>query len=67
MNKLIEIYKHFGNNFTGSWLVYGGGCLMQRQYIVNSGSLMQVELSKRWLIQQVQLYCFYVPDNTMQK
>ena len=24
----------FGNNSTGCWLGYGGGCLMQRQYIV---------------------------------
>ena len=31
---LIESNKHFGNNFTGCWLGYGGGCLMQRQYIV---------------------------------
>ena len=53
---------HFGNNFTGCWLAYGGGCLMQRQYIVKmignvqTVSLMQVELLYRWLIQQVQLY-----------
>ena len=25
---------HFGNNSTGCWLIYGGGCLIQRQYIV---------------------------------
>ena len=25
---------HFGNNSTGCWLVYGGGCLIQRHYIV---------------------------------
>ena len=31
---LIESNKHFGNNSTGCWLGYGGGCLMQRQYIV---------------------------------
>ena len=30
---LIESKKHFGNNSTGCWLGYGGGCLMQRQYI----------------------------------
>ena len=50
------------NDFTGCWLVYGDGCLMQRQYIVKmigdvqNGSLMQVKLLLRWLIQQVQLY-----------
>ena len=53
---------HFGNNSTGCWLVYGGGCLMQGQYIVignvQTVSLMQVELLYRWLIQQVQLYAF---------
>ena len=25
---------HFGNNSTGYWLGYGGGFLMQKQYIV---------------------------------
>ena len=56
---------HFGNNSTGCWLVYGGGCLMQRQYIVKmignvqTVSLMWVELLYRWLIQQVQLYLFF--------
>ena len=58
----IESNKHFGNNSTGCWLGYGGGCLMQRQYIVkiiwnvsdwlsySGGALI------RCLIQQVQLY-----------
>ena len=52
---------HFGNNSTGCWLFYGGGCLMQRQFIVKmignvqTVSLMQVELLYRWLIQQVKL------------
>ena len=31
---LIESNKYFGNNFTGCWLGYGGGGLMQRHYIV---------------------------------
>ena len=29
---LIKSYTHFGNDLTGCWLVYGGGCFMQRQY-----------------------------------
>ena len=31
---LIESNKHFGNTSTGCWLCYGGGYLIQRQYIV---------------------------------
>ena len=27
------MYECFENSFTGCWLVYEGGCLMQRQYI----------------------------------
>ena len=27
-------HKHIGKNSTGCWLGYGGGCLMQRQYLV---------------------------------
>ena len=48
----------FGNNSNGCWLVYGGGFLMPRQYIVKmignvqTVSLMQVEVLYRWLIQQ---------------
>ena len=34
MTVLIESNKHFGNDFTGCWLVYGGGCLMQRHNLV---------------------------------
>ena len=31
---LIESNNHFENDFTGCWLGCGGGCLMQRHYIV---------------------------------
>ena len=50
---------------SAGWLVYGDGCLMQRQYKVKmsgmfqTGSLVQVELLLRWLIQQVQLYVVF--------
>ena len=51
---------HFGNNSTGCWLGYGGGCLMQRQYIVKlirntSDWLSYTGGTLRKLIQQVQL------------
>ena len=50
------------NEFTGCWLGYGGGCLMQRQYILKMIGNVSDWLSyaggflKRWLIQQVKLY-----------
>ena len=28
------MYERFGISFTGCWLVYEDGCLVQRQYIV---------------------------------
>ena len=51
---------HFGNNSTGCWLGNGGGCLMQRQYIVKlirntSDWLSYTGGTLRKLIQQVQL------------
>ena len=45
---LIERYKHFGNGYTGCRLFYGGGCLRQRQYTVNSEMFAKVLISRNF-------------------